>query len=52
MATEKNKKRIFPSPEVTKSDFTIRLSVDDVVENEFWVVNFLLEYGVFSEVEI
>ena len=47
MATEKNKKRIFPSPEVTKSDFTIGLSVVDVVENEVWVVNFLLEYGFF-----
>ena len=44
---QKNKKRIVPSPDVTKSDFTIGFRVVDLVENEVWLVNFLLEYRFF-----
>ena len=49
---QKNKKRIVPSPDVTKSDFTIGFSVVDLVKNEVWLVNFLLECRDFSEVGI
>ena len=49
---QKNKKRIVPSPDVTKSDFTIGFSVVDLVKNEVWLVHFLLECRDFSEVGI
>ena len=47
MATEKNKKRIVPSPDVTKSDLTIGFSVVDLVEKEVWLVDFFLKCGFF-----
>ena len=47
MATEKNKKRIVPSPDVTKSDFTIGFSVIDLVEKEVWLVDFSWNVGFF-----
>jgi hypothetical protein len=40
MATEKNKKRIVPSLDVTKSDLTIGFSVVDLVEKEVWLALF------------
>ena len=40
MATEKNKKRIVPSLDVTKSDFTIGISVVDLVGKEVWLLDF------------
>ena len=52
LATEKNKKRIVPSLDVTKSDFTVGFSVVDLVENEVWLVDLFLKCGFFSEVEI
>ena len=52
LATEKNKKPIVPPHEVAISDFTIRLSVVDLVGNEVWLVIFFLEMWIFSEVEI
>ena len=45
MATEKNKKPIVPSPDVTKSDFTIGFSVVDLAENEVWLVDFSWNVG-------
>ena len=45
MATEKNKKRIVPSLDVTKSDFTIGFSVVDLVE-KVWFGGFVLEMCV------
>ena len=51
MATEKNKKLIVPSKEVTKSDFTIGFSVIDLVENEVWLVDFLLECRFFQRLK-
>ena len=50
LATEK--KRIVPSLDVTKSDFTIGFSVVDLVRKEVWLVDFFLEMWGFSEVEI
>ena len=47
MATEKNKKRIVPSLDVTKSDFTIGFSVVDLVENKAWLVDFSWNVGFF-----
>ena len=51
LATEKNKKRIVPSLDVTKSDFTVGFSVIDLVEKEVWLVDFSWNVG-FSELEI
>ena len=51
MATEKNKKRIVPSPEVTISDFTIGFSVVDLVEKEVWLVDLSLECGFFQRLK-
>ena len=51
MATEKNKKRIVPSPDVTKADFTIGFRVVDLVENEVWLVHFLLECMFFQRLK-
>ena len=51
MATEKNKKRIVPSPEVTISDFTIGFSVVDLVEKEVWLVDLFLKYGFFQRLK-
>ena len=45
LATEKNKKRIVPSLDVTKSDFTIGFSVIDLVEKEVWLVDFSWNVG-------
>ena len=51
MAPEKSKRRIVPSAEIIISDFTIGFSVVDWMENEVWLVDFLLECW-FSGVEI
>ena len=48
---KKNKKLIIPSKEVTKSDFTIEFSVIDLVENEVWLVDFLLECRFFQRLK-
>ena len=56
MATEENKNRIVPSPEVTKSDFTIGFSVVDLVETRFgwwifsWNVGFFRGWNLKSRV--
>ena len=51
LATEKNKKRIVPSPEVTISDFTIGFSVVDLVEKEVWLVDLSLECWFFQRLK-
>ena len=51
LATEKNKKRILPSLDVTKSDFTIGFSVADFVGKEVWLVDLLLKCGIFQRLK-
>ena len=49
---QKNKKkRIVPSPEVTKSDFTIGFSVVDLVGKEVWLVDLILKCRVFQRLK-
>ena len=51
LATEKNKKRIVPSLDVTKSDLTIGFSVVDLVGKEVWLVDFFLKCGFFQRLK-
>ena len=51
IATEKNKKRIVQSLDVTKSEITIRFSVVDLVVKQVWLVNFFLKCGIFQRLK-
>ena len=52
ITTEKLKqKRFVLSLEVTKSDLPIGFSVIDRVENEVWLMDFLLEFGLLKELK-
>ena len=48
---KKNKKRIVPSLDVTKSDFKIGFSVVDLVENEVWLMDLFLKCGIFQRLK-
>ena len=49
LATEMNKNRIVLSREVTISNFTIGISVVDLVGKEVWLVDLFLKCGFFSD---
>ena len=45
----KNKKRIVPSLEITKSGITLGVSVIDIVKNKVWLMDFLFACRFFGD---